>query len=67
MRSTGVKKISEGAYFVVDTLAFRNQVIPFDLALATQTISSVAKEDTMVTEEAIPPNPEPSVPPAETS
>ena len=42
--AVNVKKISEGAYFVLDTMAYLNQVTPFHLILSTQTISSVPME-----------------------
>ena len=44
MNSKAVKKIHEGAYFIVDTLGYFNQITPFDLALATQTISSLPSQ-----------------------
>lgn len=44
MKSLGINKIDEGAWFVVDTLAYMNQITYFDLGVATQTISSGSME-----------------------
>lgn len=44
MNSVAIKKITEGAYFIVNMLGYTNQITPFDLGLATQTISSVPRE-----------------------
>ena len=43
--NSGVRKIQEGIYFVVDTLGYHNSITPFDLTLATQTISYNIRED----------------------
>ena len=48
MNGNGIKKIEEGAYFVVDTSSYFNQISPFDLMLATQTISSLPREAVVV-------------------
>lgn len=50
MNSVAVKKIEEGAYFIVDTLGYFNQITPFDLTLALQTVSSVPREIPLVVE-----------------
>ncbi len=38
------KKIAEGAYFVIDTTSYTGQITPFDLRVATQTISPSTNE-----------------------
>ncbi len=48
MNGNGIKKIEEGAYFVVDTSSYFNQISPFDLMLATQTISALPREVVVV-------------------
>ena len=50
MNSVAVKKVKEGAYFVVDTMGYFNQITPFDVALASQTISSVPRDSVVLIE-----------------
>ena len=55
MKTIGAKKISEGAYFIVDTVSYHNQITPFDLVLATQTILSTSSSQD--NEEIVAPEP----------
>lgn len=40
MKSMAIKRLSEQAIFVVDTLGYNNQISTLDLRLATQAITS---------------------------
>lgn len=42
MKSLNCHKIDESAYFVVDSIGYFNQIAPFDLQMATQTITNAS-------------------------
>jgi len=58
-----IRKIADGAYFVLDTLGYMNQITPFDLTMANQTVSGGLGADLIyIVEQMVPLAPEDAEP-----